>query len=399
LLVYGAGAHLDDMLSWHPELAGRIERVFDSDLQKVGQTVGGTGVVIEAAEALRHVAAGRRVAVAAIRYYEEIQARITELNPDLSCAPLDRCLQEPEHVARTDGQTDTLLTGHKSQYTAVIWGTGKEFLLCWASIRRQVELGRLRLLAISPTEGFYRTIYGYPAIPHHEIRALDPDLVITAMPQQMLPSVYHAAKEVGIERRQMLRGDVFTLPDFDLREYMSLREQPISILSDNCFAGLLYHHLDLPFTTPTINMWFPAMDFVKLASDPHRYMQEDMVFDTWRWQADEKYDYPVMRIGDLHAHCNHTTSAAAAAESWNKRKKKLDYDRILSVMRAHSPAELDAFERIPGRKLCFTSFATKMPQTCFLPSQTARMELWQLENGGGYWTFSDFRSHQISVGA
>lgn len=267
-------------------------------------------------------------------------------------------------------------------YTAVIWGAGKEFLACFSSVQRQEEKGNLKILAISPAEVFYKNIYGYPAVSHQEIKALNPDLVISAVPPQSQSSVYHMAQTLGLSRKKFVRGDVFTLPDFDLQDYMALRDKPVSVVADNCFAGLLYHHLDLPFASPTINMWISSTDFVMLSTGLRDYMNEEIVLDSWRWQTDAKHDYPIMRIGDVRMHCNHTASAGAAKEDWEKRKQRICYDNLLFIMRAATKEQLEEFSLIPGRKLCFTSLETKMPKTCFLPAQKANMELWRVQNGG-----------------
>ncbi|SEH31236.1 hypothetical protein [Selenomonas sp. KH1T6] len=89
MLVYGVGAHLADMLSWHPDLKGRIGRVFDKDEKKKGQKAPGTDRKIESPEAMRALPAGTRIAISAIRYYEEIAGEIYALNPGLVCQDID----------------------------------------------------------------------------------------------------------------------------------------------------------------------------------------------------------------------------------------------------------------------------------------------------------------------
>lgn len=89
MLVYGVGAHLADMLSWHPELAGRIARIFDKDEKKWGQKAPGTGRNIESTEVLRHLPAGTCIAISAIRYYDEIVEELYALNPGLICEDID----------------------------------------------------------------------------------------------------------------------------------------------------------------------------------------------------------------------------------------------------------------------------------------------------------------------
>ena len=89
MLVYGVGAHLADMLRWNEELAGQISRVFDKDPAKEGQTAPGVGKHIESIKALQGLRPGTQIAIAAIRYFDEIEQDIHAVNPGLICLDID----------------------------------------------------------------------------------------------------------------------------------------------------------------------------------------------------------------------------------------------------------------------------------------------------------------------
>lgn len=89
MLVYGVGAHLSDMLDWHPELSEHIERVFDKDKEKTGKPCPGLKVIVESPESLRQLPAGTEIAVAAIRFLKEISQDLHRLNPGLVCRNID----------------------------------------------------------------------------------------------------------------------------------------------------------------------------------------------------------------------------------------------------------------------------------------------------------------------
>ena len=94
MIVYGLGAHLTDMLRWHPELAGKITRVIDKDPKKVGTIVDKVGVQVEPPEVLRDLPTGTEVAVSAIRYLADITKDIHALQPGLICRDIDKIWQE-----------------------------------------------------------------------------------------------------------------------------------------------------------------------------------------------------------------------------------------------------------------------------------------------------------------
>lgn len=89
LLVYGVGAHLADMLSWYPELKGRIGRIFDKDKSKQGTQAPGTDNMVEGLDELKRLPAGTQIAVSAIRYLHEIAEEVYALNPGLICQNID----------------------------------------------------------------------------------------------------------------------------------------------------------------------------------------------------------------------------------------------------------------------------------------------------------------------
>lgn len=89
MLVYGVGAHLKDMLKWHPELAAHVGRVFDKDSEKTGRLTPGIGIPIEHVSAIKNLPNGTEVAIAAIRYLDEITREIHALQPGVVCRNID----------------------------------------------------------------------------------------------------------------------------------------------------------------------------------------------------------------------------------------------------------------------------------------------------------------------
>ena len=89
LLVYGIGAHLEDMLAWYPSLAGCIARVFDKNPEKVGKVWTHVACIVEPPEALKDLTEGTVVAISAVRYYDEIVRELHEMNAGLRFITID----------------------------------------------------------------------------------------------------------------------------------------------------------------------------------------------------------------------------------------------------------------------------------------------------------------------
>lgn len=102
MLVYGVGNHLHDMLTWHPDLSDRIERIFDKNPGKIGKRLPACGKIIESRDALRDLPSGTMIAIAAIRYYAEISKEIRALNPGLRCINIDSAYDMSEQSLKNN---------------------------------------------------------------------------------------------------------------------------------------------------------------------------------------------------------------------------------------------------------------------------------------------------------
>lgn len=252
-------------------------------------------------------------------------------------------------------------------YKAIIWGCGRDYGTFSEYIYREVAANRLTIMGITSANTIYKSIDGYPFIEKSELKNIDFDFIIVAAKQEVLPDIYFEAENLGISRSKFIRADIFSLPHFTIDRYMKLRENPVTIISQICFGGLLYHRLDLPFTSPTINLWFTPLDFIKFSTSLSQYLNEKFVFSHKAYNGQQKHYYPVMNLSDISVHFNHYQTIGEATEKWYSRSKLIDYDNILVVMHADTPEEMVGFEQIPYRKVCFTKFHSETPDTVYLP--------------------------------
>lgn len=160
-------------------------------------------------------------------------------------------------------------------YKAIIWGCGGDYSTFSEYIYREVTANRLTIVGITSANTIYESIDGYPFIEKSELKEIDYDFIIVAANQSVLPDIYFEAKNLGISRSKFIRADVFSLSHFTIDRYMKLRENPVTIISQRCFGGFLYHRLDLPFTSPTINLWFTPLDFIKFSTSLPQYLEKN----------------------------------------------------------------------------------------------------------------------------
>lgn len=142
-------------------------------------------------------------------------------------------------------------------------------------------------------------------------------------------------------------------------------DQEISIISQNCIGGVLYHDMGLPFLSPTVNLYFSAPDFVRFVLDLDRYLKLDLTM-TW----DETY--PVGYLEDVKIHFMHYHTCTEAVEAWNRRKTRLNRNKILVLCTDMEDFTQDVFaqwQKITYPKLLYTANAAfaAHPDTVFYP--------------------------------
>ena len=125
----------------------------------------------------------------------------------------------------------------------------------------------------------------------------------------------------------------------------------ITFIAQNCIGGVLYHDLGLQFLSPTINMFIPEPGFVKLVLNLRHYMEQELVI---RWG--EKY--PIGMLDDVVIHFMHYETCKEAKEAWDRRKQRINWDKIIVIGTDRNGFDDTVFEewkKISHPKILFTA--------------------------------------------
>lgn len=140
-----------------------------------------------------------------------------------------------------------------------------------------------------------------------------------------------------------------------------------TIISNNCWAGLIYQSYGIEYKTPTIGLFFMAEDYIKFIYNIREYINKELQFIK---PCETKYvdyfenhskfgEYPIGKLGDIEIHFLHYESEEEALEKWNRRVKKINWDRILFKFNDQNlctPELIDKFLKLQVKnKICFTS--------------------------------------------
>ena len=139
----------------------------------------------------------------------------------------------------------------------------------------------------------------------------------------------------------------------------------ITIISQNCIGGIVYHDLELQFCSPTINLFFKQPDFIKYVQNLKHYSEAEL-----QMMWDE--EYPVGILDDIRIDFMHYDNCREAKAAWERRSHRIIWDRILVLSTDRDDFNEDVFaewKSVIYPKVLFTAqeqFAED-PDSVFFP--------------------------------
>ena len=216
------------------------------------------------------------------------------------------------------------------------------------------------------------SVNNLPFIPLNEVNLNGwHDILLVAGARNIgMTEVVKFAQNFNLNVDKILGDWIVCIPGFTLQKYRQLQHSNISIFAMNCFGGLISNTLGLPFRSPFINMFMTEEDYIKFLSRPREYMEKNLIFFKNGFEPNLKVDYPIFNLGDIFIHMNHYHDPEQAAQSWNKRKKRINWDNLFVTGYTETPEILTQFDELPiEKKICFIPFRSKLVSACYINAQ------------------------------
>jgi len=116
-----------------------------------------------------------------------------------------------------------------------------------------------------------------------------------------------------------------------------LTNTEFTIISNNCWGGMLYESYALPKQSPTVGTFFMAEDYIRFCQDLRRYTASPLTFidpAASRYADFLKKDarfghYPIGVIDDIEIMFLHYHSEEAARDKWTRRCERILWDKLI----------------------------------------------------------------------
>nr|MBQ5604525.1 DUF1919 domain-containing protein [Bacteroidales bacterium] len=171
------------------------------------------------------------------------------------------------------------------------------------------------------------------------------------------------------------------------RRYIGGIKQPFTIISNNCWGGIVYQHYNLSYDSPTIGCYFFAEDYIKFISNLKYYLNLDMSFISYDKSRHKEELFrkkqtmiPIGVLDDVEIVFLHYHSEEEVLKKWNRRKERIHWDNLFfkfSEMNQCRIEHLKAFDEISSdNKLVLVSQDYKLKSQVIVSSYTRNHEVY-----------------------
>ncbi len=182
----------------------------------------------------------------------------------------------------------------------------------------------------------------------------------------MIRYIYHKLLNVYLEFRRKPY----------IEEMKKIIDANTSIISSNCFAGLIMQDLGMQYNSPTLGLYFMAPDYIEFLKHLEFYLTKaEIVFvEHSKYPlGDErrknwKHWYPIGLLdGKVEIHFLHYHSEEDAREKWHRRAARVNFNKLLVVgmeQNLCTEKEIAAFDQLSFEKKYFFSSKRVNSKNC-----------------------------------
>ncbi len=102
-----------------------------------------------------------------------------------------------------------------------------------------------------------------------------------------------------------------------------LENKDFVIVANNCWGGEVYNWFNRPYNSPFVGLFIYGPCYLKLLSNFHSYMFQELKFKTNSNYISNDLNYPIGILNDVEIHFLHYKTKEEALSKWNRRTKRM----------------------------------------------------------------------------
>ncbi len=217
-------------------------------------------------------------------------------------------------------------------YKVLLWGLGRIYLRYISFIRYIEKSGDIKVIGLTASNINHEELRdGYKVLPVEGSLNQEFDFIII-LNEKHVDEIINTISSYGISRSKCLSYSILDILFFDAEKYFRLLNNPISIISNNCWGGIVYNTLHLECMSPFKNLFVEDADYIKLLRKLDYYLKCNPVFGGYDIDTHSHERYPVLVLDDVRIHCNHEKDPKTAIKNWNRRVRKVNYNNLFIEM-------------------------------------------------------------------
>ncbi len=243
----------------------------------------------------------------------------------------------------------------------LLWGMGNEYENLLNSILFEIHKGNIIVEAVvcKIDDIFTSKRDGFRIVTKKDVKVLEFDYVLVTS-RHYYEEIKKDAMDEGISESRIIDASVLYLPFFDFKRYVNLIENPVTIISDDCWSGYVYNRLKLPFSTPFINIYIENEEYMKLIQNIDYYLKSELTMV--REGNLQEGIFPIAALGkgsnQVKMQLVHDATFAEGKENWDRRKERINLENIFVKMRfsisdKNKEILIEAFKSVPWKKILF----------------------------------------------
>lgn len=268
------------------------------------------------------------------------------------------------------------------RYKLVIWGIGAVYnkhvnLLKYYEFKNEIEI----VAITSSNSPCVEKIDDYELIRPNELCHLDFDFILI-MSDTAVTDIREIIKKIGIKAEKILSYKVLEIPNLVFEQYVELKNSRVSIISNNCWGGIVYNILNMECLSPFKNLFLEDDSYLHMLNNLEYYLKCEPVAGGFATDVHSGKRYPTLKLDDVMVHCNHDDDYETAVENWKKRVKKLNWNNLFVEMYTSDRQIAERFIQLKRyqNKICFVPFASEEKELCHLELLSGQVELWEAVN-------------------